>query len=29
LYEIYDLFPEEFFHEKYILQVPYERNVKI
>jgi len=29
LYEIYDLFPEGFFHEKYILQVPYERNVKI
>jgi 16S rRNA (guanine527-N7)-methyltransferase len=29
LYEIYDLFQEESFHEKYILQVPYERNVKI
>lgn len=29
LFEIYDLFPEESFHEKYILQVPYERNVKI
>ena len=28
LYEIYDLFPEESFHEKYILQVPYERIVK-
>jgi len=29
LYEIYDLFPEDSFHEKYILQVPFERNVKI
>ena len=29
LYEIYDLFPEESFHEKYILQVPYERIVKV
>ena len=28
LYEIYDLFPEESFHEKFILQVPYERIVK-
>lgn len=28
LYNIYDLFPEESFHEKYILQVPYERIVK-
>jgi 16S rRNA (guanine527-N7)-methyltransferase len=28
LYEIYDLFQEEFFHEKYILQVPYERILK-
>jgi 16S rRNA (guanine527-N7)-methyltransferase len=28
LYEIYDLFPEESFHEKYILQVPYERMVR-
>jgi 16S rRNA (guanine527-N7)-methyltransferase len=28
LYEIYDLFPEDSFHEKYILQVPYERNLK-
>jgi 16S rRNA (guanine527-N7)-methyltransferase len=26
--EIYDLFPEESFREKYILQVPYERTVK-
>ena len=29
LYEIYDLFPEESFREKYILQVPYERSMKI
>jgi 16S rRNA (guanine527-N7)-methyltransferase len=28
LYDIYDLFPEESFHEKYILQVPYERIIK-
>jgi 16S rRNA (guanine527-N7)-methyltransferase len=28
LYEIYDLFPEESFHEKYILQVPYERMLR-
>jgi 16S rRNA (guanine527-N7)-methyltransferase len=28
LYNIYDLFPEESFQEKYILQVPYERIVK-
>jgi 16S rRNA (guanine527-N7)-methyltransferase len=28
LYDIFDLFPEESFHEKYILQVPYERQVK-
>jgi len=28
LYEIYDLFPEESFREKYILQVPYERSAK-
>lgn len=29
LHEIYDLFPEESFREKYILQVPYERHMKI
>jgi len=29
LYEIYDVFPEESFRDKYILQVPYERNTKI
>ena len=28
MFEIYDLFPEESFREKYILQVPYERIVK-
>ena len=28
LYDIYDLFPEETFHEKFILQVTYERIVK-
>ena len=28
MFEIYDLFPEESFREKYILQVPYERVVK-
>jgi 16S rRNA (guanine527-N7)-methyltransferase len=28
LYEIYDLFPEESFREKYLLQVPYERTIK-
>jgi 16S rRNA (guanine527-N7)-methyltransferase len=28
LHEIYDLFPEESFHEKYILQVPYERMLR-
>jgi 16S rRNA (guanine527-N7)-methyltransferase len=28
VHEIYDLFPEESFHEKYILQVPYERMLK-
>jgi 16S rRNA (guanine527-N7)-methyltransferase len=28
VHEIYDLFPEESFHEKYILQVPYERILK-
>jgi 16S rRNA (guanine(527)-N(7))-methyltransferase GidB len=28
LYEIYDIFPEESFQGKYILQVPYERNIK-
>jgi 16S rRNA (guanine527-N7)-methyltransferase len=28
VHEIYDLFPEETFHEKYILQIPYERIVK-
>jgi len=27
IFEIYDLFPEESFREKYILQVPYQRNV--
>jgi 16S rRNA (guanine527-N7)-methyltransferase len=27
IHEIYDLFPEESFHEKYILQVPYQRNI--
>jgi 16S rRNA (guanine527-N7)-methyltransferase len=27
VFEIYDLFPEESFREKYILQVPYQRNV--
>ncbi|HSZ34956.1 MAG TPA: 16S rRNA (guanine(527)-N(7))-methyltransferase RsmG [Puia sp.] len=26
IHEIYDLFPEESFREKYILQVPYQRN---
>jgi len=25
IHEIYDLFPEESFHEKYILQIPYQR----
>jgi len=28
VYEIQDLFPEESFHEKYILQVPFERILK-
>ncbi len=28
IYEIHDLFPEESFHEKYILQVPFERTLK-
>jgi 16S rRNA (guanine527-N7)-methyltransferase len=28
VHEIHDLFPEESFHEKYILQVPYERIAK-
>jgi 16S rRNA (guanine527-N7)-methyltransferase len=27
IFEIFDLFPEETFHEKYVLQVPYQRNV--
>lgn len=27
IHDIYDLFPEESFREKYILQVPYERNI--
>jgi 16S rRNA (guanine527-N7)-methyltransferase len=27
IYEIYELFPESYFREKYILQVPYQRNV--
>jgi 16S rRNA (guanine527-N7)-methyltransferase len=27
IFEIYDLFPEESFREKFILQVPYQRNV--
>jgi 16S rRNA (guanine527-N7)-methyltransferase len=26
-HEIYSLFPEEYFREKYILQVPYQRNI--
>jgi 16S rRNA (guanine527-N7)-methyltransferase len=28
IFDIHDLFPEQSFHEKYILQVPYERHVK-
>ena len=27
IYEVHDLFPEETFREKYILQVPYQRNI--
>ncbi len=29
IFEVFDLFPEESFREKYILQVPYERTVKV
>jgi 16S rRNA (guanine527-N7)-methyltransferase len=28
IYEIHDLFPEDSFHEKYVLQVPFERTLK-
>jgi len=28
IYEIHDLFPEDSFHEKYVLQVPFERILK-
>jgi 16S rRNA (guanine527-N7)-methyltransferase len=27
IFDIYDLFPEESFREKYILQIPYQRSV--
>jgi 16S rRNA (guanine527-N7)-methyltransferase len=29
IFEIFDLFPEESFREKYILQVPFERTIKV